>query len=151
MVSLIFTLCFMFQCCVQTPVVESPQNDDVNKAKAALALAKAKSDLPCATDIEKCRAESKRTGKPLILAVNVECKGLSSVFQGTAIFCKVKSYKEEGHVETEPRFVFISPDVKNGELFIRSTLSKPKPTLQEFKTELKKTTVVKSAIPLNWI
>lgn len=149
---ILFATIFMFVCINCNKAI--PDENPSMEAQAALALAKAKQlQCVCKEDktIEVCREESKKTGKPLVLSVNVDCKGVSSVFGSTAIFCKVKSYTEEGQADSNaPRFVIISPDEKGGQLYIRKTLS-PTIKLTEFEGALKTATKVpQTKQPLNW-
>jgi hypothetical protein len=150
MAKLIMILMFMF--CVNCNTISAADEANVNEAQAALAMAKAtQMKCVCHDDIEKCRVESSKTGKPLVLSVNTSCEGISGCFKW-AIFCKVKSYNEEGVSDpTTKRFVIISPDKVDGELFLRTTL--PIATkFTDFETALSKASkVIKYKKPLNWV
>ena len=68
--------------------------DEAGARRARVALALADPYPPC-TDLESCRAESLRTGKPLVLFVG-RGAGVNIVRDGTAIYCRVDSYRVEG-------------------------------------------------------
>lgn len=123
------------------------------EAEAALALAKAKM-CTCHDNLAECRAESIKTGKPLVLSVNTGCEGFSKSLPWV-IFCKVKEYTSDieigGNIKANtPRFIILSSDMKDGQLYIRKTLD-AKITLQDFKPILVKETKVRiSKAHLNW-
>lgn len=126
--------------CLVTVSYSSDSNNA--EAEAALALAKSKKCV-CHDDLEECKKESTKTGKPLVLSVNTKCEGFSSKLDW-AIFCKVKTFDNDD----KARFVILSPDKKGGELVVRKTIQVDT-KISEFEKQLK--LCVKAYKPLDWV
>jgi len=76
----------------------------------------------CRTDLDACRAESLRTGKPLVLFVG-GCDGRApDLADGAAIPCRVPAYAGDDRAESEKRIVILGPKAGAAKLTIWQTL-----------------------------
>ena len=119
-----------------------PLGDEAADARASAALALSKSKAPaakdcgkCRTDLDVCRGEAAKTGKPLIVLVNTDCHTTAKDVT-KAIFVRVTEYAEDGVVANKPRIVLIKPDLE-GTLKIEKSISPMSGV--ELKKELFKT------------
>lgn len=119
-----------------TPVTE----ENEATATAALALSKAKTIKECGkcrTDIEACRAEALKTGKPLVILVNTNCH-TTALNVTDAIFVRVKSYTADNNpTPDKSRMVLIEKSKDGKTLEIQKTVEPLEK--DELKKELFKT------------
>ena len=111
-------------------------------ASAALALSKAKGVLECGkcrTDLEACRGEAIKTGKPLVVLVNTDCHATGKDLPA-AIFVKVSEYTKDGIVADKPRIVLI----KSG---LEGTLKIEKSIEPMSGSDLKKELFTRTGVP----
>lgn len=127
-----------------------------SRAKAALALTTAKAATcgKCRDDLNACRKDSLKTGKPLVVVVNHDCGGLAKKMP-TAIFCRVPAYEGDGQAKTNtPRTVVLTPDAKDQSFLIRGSLP-ASANLDDVKKALKPAAPAPAQPlpnpPLNWV
>lgn len=76
----------------------------------------------CRGDLDACRAESLRTGKPLVLFVG-GCDGrVSELTDDAAIPCRIAEYAGDDRPDAEKRIVILGPKPGGAKLMIWRTL-----------------------------
>lgn len=98
----------------------TPPDDAARKVRVALALSGGCGT--CRVDVEECRADAIRTGKPLVLFVG-GCDGRAKELDGAAIYCRVAEYR----IESKPVVGIVVLGKLKGEkdaLFILAQLPK---------------------------
>lgn len=117
-----------------------------SRAKAALALTAAKNAVVCGkclTDGEAAYALAKRTGRPLVYAVNCDCHGFAKA-NVAVVVCRIKTYDADKQAD-KPRFVLITAG-DDGGMYVRDSLpAATKPA--ELKTAVEKAAKPKPTKP----
>lgn len=112
----LFTTCFL----LLTPMGD----ESASQAQASLALSKAKTVKECGkcrTDLDTCRAEALKTGKPLVILVNMDCH-TNALHVPDAIFVKVSSYKADNITPDKSRMILIQKAADGKSLEIQKTV-----------------------------
>ena len=130
-------------------IANQPEADSARKARVALALAGGCGT--CRVDLDECRADALRTGKPLVLFIG-GCDGRAKELDTSAIYCRVAEYK----IESKPVEGVVVLGKLKGEkdaLFILAQLPKASTSAEireAVKVAVGKAPPVKVAVPLDW-
>jgi hypothetical protein len=137
-----------FAAAQQSTTKAPPSESDARKARVAAALAGACGT--CRSDLDEAKAESLKTGRPIVLFVG-GCDGRAKEFRPeAAIYVAVAEYKPDE--KTGKRIVVLGPKSDGSGFLIWATLPPDAPVekVREFKVKATLNSVKPKAVALDW-